>query len=71
MRTRVTDPGVSTWFWDDMDVRWASTNGRASAVLLGNGTVYAVLTVTASTEGIDHVLWMVNPEKLTAVPVPA
>ena len=47
MRTRVTDPGVSIWFWDDMDVRWASTNGQTSAVLLGNGTVYAVLTVTA------------------------
>jgi RNA polymerase sigma-70 factor (TIGR02957 family) len=62
---------ISTWFWDDMDVRWASTNGQTSAVLLRNGTVYAVLTVTASTEGIDHVLWMVNPEKLTAVSVPA
>jgi hypothetical protein len=51
-----------------MDVRWASTNGQASAVLLRNG---AVLTVTASAEGIDHVLWMVSPEKKAAVPVPA
>ena len=32
---------------------------------------HAVLTVTASTERIDHVLWMVNPEKITAVSVPA
>jgi RNA polymerase sigma-70 factor (TIGR02957 family) len=62
---------ISTWFWDGMDIRWASTNGQTSAVLLRNGTVNAVLTVTASTEGIDHVLWMVNPEKLTAVSVPA
>jgi RNA polymerase sigma-70 factor (TIGR02957 family) len=62
---------ISTWFWDGMDVRWASTNGQTSAVLLRDGAVYAVLTVTASTEGIDHVLWMVNPEKLTAVSVPA
>jgi hypothetical protein len=30
-----------------------------------------LLTVDASTTGIDHVLWMVNPEKNTAVSVPA
>jgi RNA polymerase sigma-70 factor (ECF subfamily) len=36
-----------------------------------DGTVYAVLTGTASTEGIDRVLWMVNPEKITVVSVPA
>jgi DNA-directed RNA polymerase specialized sigma24 family protein len=59
---------------------WAPKAGEAlelaallqtSAVMLGNGTVYAVLTVTASTERIDHVLWMVNPEKITVVSVPA
>jgi RNA polymerase sigma-70 factor (ECF subfamily) len=40
-------------------------------VLLRNGSVYAVLTVTASTEGIDHVLWVVNPEKMAGADVPA
>jgi RNA polymerase sigma-70 factor (ECF subfamily) len=59
---------ISTWFWDDVDVRLVTTNGQASAVLLRNGAVYGVLTVTASAEGIDQVLWMVNPEKLTALP---
>ena len=58
---------ISTWFWDDVDVQWASTNGQTSAVLRRNGTVAAVLTVGASTEGIDHVLWMFNPDKLAAV----
>jgi RNA polymerase sigma-70 factor (TIGR02957 family) len=62
---------ISTWFWDDLDVRLATTNGQASAVLLRNGAVYGVLTVTASAEGIDQVLWMVNPEKLTALPAGA
>jgi RNA polymerase sigma-70 factor (ECF subfamily) len=51
--------------------RLAADLGRTSAVLLRNGSVYAVPTVTASTEGIDHVLWMVNPEKIAAVSVPA
>ena len=62
---------IASWFWDDIDVRWATTNGQTSAVLLRNGTVYGVLTVTASAEGIDQVLWMVNPDKITAVAVPA
>jgi hypothetical protein len=28
--------------------------------------VFAVLTVTASAAGIDQVLWMMNPGKITA-----
>jgi RNA polymerase sigma-70 factor (TIGR02957 family) len=62
---------ISSWFWDGIDVRWASTNGQTSAVLLRDGRVYGVLTVTASTAGIDQLLWMVNPDKITAVRVPA
>lgn len=56
-----------TWFWDGLDVSWATMNGQPSAVLRRDGTVYAVLAVSVSDEGIDQVLWMVNPEKLTAV----
>jgi len=48
-------------------VRWVTTNGQASVVLVRNGDVFGVLTATASAEGIDHLLWMVNPEKITAV----
>ncbi|WBB68399.1 RNA polymerase sigma-70 factor [Micromonospora sp. WMMD812] len=62
---------ISSWFWDGADVRWASTNGQTSAVVSRDGTVDAVITVTASSEGIDHVLWMMNSEKITAVSAPA
>ncbi|MGK3207875.1 RNA polymerase sigma-70 factor [Amycolatopsis sp. MEPSY49] len=58
---------ISTWFWDDVDVRWATTNGQTSAVLLQDGVVYGLLTVGATAEGIDQVLWLVNPEKNKAV----
>jgi len=57
--------------WDGLDVRLVTTNGQTSAVLVVNGNVYCVLTVTASTEGIDHLLWLVNPEKIAAVSGPA
>ena len=62
---------ISTWFWDGIDVRWVITNGQTSAVLARNGNEFCVVTCTASTEGIDHLLWMVNPEKIAAVTVPA
>lgn len=60
---------ISTWFWDGMDVQWAITNGQTSAVLLQDGAVYGLLTVSATTDGIDQVLWLVNPEKNKAVSV--
>ncbi|MFI7673486.1 RNA polymerase sigma-70 factor [Actinophytocola sp. NPDC049390] len=53
-------------FWAGVDVSWGTTNGQAAALLSNGGTVFAVLTVTASAEGIDRVLWMMNPDKLTA-----
>jgi RNA polymerase sigma-70 factor (TIGR02957 family) len=58
---------ISGYFWDDIDVQWASTNGQTSAVLRRGSTLYGLLTVSASTDGIDQVLWMVNPDKMTAV----
>jgi RNA polymerase sigma-70 factor (ECF subfamily) len=58
---------ISTWFWDGLNVRWVTTNGQTSAVLVRSGGVYCVVTVTASTEGIDQLLWIVNPEKIAAV----
>jgi len=58
---------ISAWFWDGVDVQWADTNGQTSAVLRRDGAACAVLTVSASTEGIDQVLWMFNPQKIAAV----
>nr|WP_317852578.1 sigma factor-like helix-turn-helix DNA-binding protein [Streptomyces venezuelae] len=62
---------ISVWFWDGLDVRWASTNGQTSAVLLRNGAEFGVLTVSATAEGIDRVMWMFNPEKIATVSDPA
>ncbi len=54
-------------FWAGVEVAWASTNGQTSALLSRDGQVFAALTVNASEQGIDQVLWMLNPAKLTAV----
>jgi RNA polymerase sigma-70 factor (ECF subfamily) len=54
-------------FWVGVEVEFGTANGRAVAVLSRDGQVFAILTVTASAEGIDEVLWQLNPAKLTAV----
>jgi hypothetical protein len=44
----------------------ASSNGEDAVVLRRAGQVIAVVTVAASDDGIDQVLWLMNPEKLAA-----
>jgi RNA polymerase sigma-70 factor (TIGR02957 family) len=53
-------------FWPGVEVAWASRNGQAAALLSRDGTVFAVCTISASAEGIDQLLWVFNPEKITA-----
>jgi RNA polymerase sigma-70 factor (ECF subfamily) len=60
-----------SWFWDGIETRLTTMNGQTCAVLLSGGTVYGVLAVDASEDGIDQLLWMVNPAKNAQVSVPA
>lgn len=53
-------------FWQGADVELGTVNGQAAAILRRNGTTFAVLTITASTAGIEQVLWALNPSKLAA-----
>jgi RNA polymerase sigma-70 factor (TIGR02957 family) len=57
----------SSWYWEGVDLRWITTNGQAAAELRRGDTLLGVVTVDASADGIDQVLWMMNPEKLAAV----
>jgi RNA polymerase sigma-70 factor (TIGR02957 family) len=56
-----------THFWDGVEITEADTNGQPSVVLSKEGTTFAVVTVVAGVQGIDQVLWMMNPQKLGAV----
>jgi RNA polymerase sigma-70 factor (ECF subfamily) len=55
-------------FWAGVEVQFGTANGQSVAMLERDGEVFAVLSVTASADGIDQVLWMMNPAKLTALP---
>ncbi|MFF1834506.1 RNA polymerase sigma-70 factor [Streptomyces sp. NPDC058231] len=54
-------------FWSGATVEPVETNGRAAACLSRDGNVFAVVTVDVTAEGIDRVLWMMNPSKLAAM----
>lgn len=54
-------------FWPGVEVEFGTANDRAVAMLRRDGHMFAVCTVVASADGIDDVLWIMNPAKLTAV----
>ncbi|MFC9561593.1 RNA polymerase sigma-70 factor [Agromyces sp. NPDC056965] len=56
-----------THFWNGVDITEADTNGQASVILSKDGVTFAVITLVVGAEGIDQVLWMMNPRKLGAV----
>jgi RNA polymerase sigma-70 factor (ECF subfamily) len=56
----------SSWYWEGVDVRWLTANGQPAAVLHRGDTLLGMVTVDASKDGIDQVLWMMNPDKLAA-----
>jgi RNA polymerase sigma-70 factor (TIGR02957 family) len=56
-----------TRFWNGVTITEADTNGQPSVLLSNGGTTFAVITVVAGAEGIEQVLWMMNPEKLGGV----
>jgi RNA polymerase sigma-70 factor (TIGR02957 family) len=53
-------------YWTGVDVTPVLVNGQHGVLLQRADTAIGVVTITASAEGIDQVLWMVNPAKLTA-----
>ena len=57
-------------FWTEVTVRRATINGEAALTLTRGGSVrpFAVVSIAASSDGIDRLLWLMNPTKLQAVP---
>jgi RNA polymerase sigma-70 factor (TIGR02957 family) len=53
-------------FWAGVEVTGITVNGADAVLLRHDGVALAVVTVTASAEGIDQLLWMMNPGKLSA-----
>lgn len=58
---------ATTNFWKGVHLEWIEANGRAAVAILRDGTVGAVTALEASAQGIDQIMWIMKPSKLTAI----
>jgi RNA polymerase sigma-70 factor (TIGR02957 family) len=57
---------LSTWCWKGVTLDWLETNGQAAVLILHDGVPFG-LTVDASAQGINEIMWFLRPSKLNAV----
>ncbi|WUW20470.1 RNA polymerase sigma-70 factor [Streptomyces sp. NBC_01463] len=51
-------------FWPPAQVRWVEANGQQAALVSVGGEPVALLSLDVSAEGIDRIMWVMNPAKL-------
>ncbi|MGW4873385.1 RNA polymerase sigma-70 factor [Streptomyces chartreusis] len=51
-------------FWPPAEVRWVEANGRPAVLVSAEGNPVALLCVDASEQGIERIMWVMNPAKL-------
>ncbi|WP_433171971.1 RNA polymerase sigma-70 factor [Actinoallomurus sp. CA-150999] len=68
-RTRVAKfiAGWAARFWPGTATAWVEANGRPGVLISRDDTVIALLTVSASDQGIDQIMWVMNPAKLAGI----
>ncbi|HEX6503043.1 MAG TPA: RNA polymerase sigma-70 factor [Terriglobales bacterium] len=57
---------ISKWCWKGVTLDWVETNGQAAVLVSRNGPPFA-LTLDASEQGIDQIMWILRPSKLAAI----
>ncbi|MFF5472182.1 RNA polymerase sigma-70 factor [Streptomyces achromogenes] len=51
-------------FWPQAEIRWVEANGRPAVLVSSGGQAVALLTAEISADGIDRLMWVMNPAKL-------
>lgn len=59
--------GVRSRLWIDTTVSWVEANGQACVLVQRDGIAIGLGTVHGSELGIDHVVWVMTPEKIAAI----
>jgi RNA polymerase sigma-70 factor (ECF subfamily) len=57
---------ISTWCWKGVTLDWVETNGQAAVLILRDGVPIG-LTIDASAQGINEIMWFLRPSKLAAI----
>lgn len=52
-------------FWPGTELLWAEANGRPAVLVSSGGNALALLSLDVSTEGIDRIMWVMNPAVLS------
>jgi len=58
---------LASHFWTSVTLTWVNTNGQPSVIISRDGVIVTLVTIDASAQGIDQILWMMRPSKLTAI----
>ncbi|MBY4010613.1 RNA polymerase sigma-70 factor [Rhodococcus fascians] len=58
----------SSHFWIGTTTSFIQVNGRAAVLIVRESTVTTLLTIDATEDGVGTVLWVMNPDKLHALP---
>lgn len=71
-RSRVAQfvAAFASHFWDQTELAHLEVNGSPAVVVTDASGIKALLTVSASVEGIDQVMWVMNPDKLIGLTRP-
>lgn len=54
-------------FWRDIKQTWIEANGGPAVLISHDDDLMAFLTISASRQGIDQLLWVMSPDKLRAI----
>lgn len=54
-------------FWTGVTLSWLESNGQAAVLVSRDGIPGALATLDASAQGIDQIMWIMRPSKLTAI----
>ncbi|WP_460344886.1 RNA polymerase sigma-70 factor [Actinoallomurus acanthiterrae] len=59
--------GWASKFWPGTATAWVEANGRPGVLVSRDDTAVVLLTVSASEQGIDQIMWVMNPAKLAGI----
>jgi RNA polymerase sigma-70 factor (TIGR02957 family) len=58
---------VAGHFWTGVTIARIEANGQGCVLISREGLVVALVTIGASAQGIDQIMWMMRPSKLAAI----